>query len=125
MYGQRKQGLEECKQVFEGAVACSGRGASEEELAAVVARVDAAEAAGDIGPWEQDDVPSAIIPPGREPARGEIASRRDFKALGGTELTLGNGMKVLPLGIPLAVACCAGSLHATLLAGFNAMPVEI
>ena len=59
----------------------------------MVRRVDAAEAAGEIGPWEQDDVPSSIIPAGCEPARGEIASRREFKALGGTELTLGNGMK--------------------------------
>ena len=74
------------------------RGASEEELAAVVRAVDEAEARGDIGPWAEGDVPTSIIPPGSEPPPGEIAERRELPALGATLLTLGNGMKVWGAG---------------------------
>lgn len=41
-----------------------------EELAAAVRRVDAAEAAGAVGPWESPDVPEKLVE--SEPAPGEV-----------------------------------------------------
>lgn len=60
----------------------------------MVRRVDRAEAQGEIGPWEQIDAETAIIPVGKEPLPGQIVARRQWPAIGATELTLSNGMKV-------------------------------
>ncbi|BDA41495.1 probable zinc protease PqqL [Coccomyxa sp. Obi] len=68
---------------------------SEEDLAEVVQRVDQAEVNGEIGPPDtQADVPTSIIPAGKEPQPGEIVERHHFPKLGATELVLSNGMKV-------------------------------
>ncbi len=68
---------------------------TEEQLAEVVARVDKAEAEGHITPWEEADVPSALLE--EEPEPGSIVSEKEIPILGGTELTLSNGMKVMLL----------------------------
>ncbi|CAL5222596.1 g4987 [Coccomyxa viridis] len=70
------------------------RGVSEEELAAVVARVDAAEREGTLERWAQEDAPTAVIPEGQEPQPGTIEGRRHWPELDATVLQLGNGMKV-------------------------------
>ena len=72
------------------------RGASEEELAAVVARVDAAERAGTLDRWAQEDAPTTVMSPGQEPTLGTIESRRHWPELDITMLELRNGMKVRP-----------------------------
>ena len=69
------------------------RGVSEEELEAVVARVDAAGRAGTLERWAQEDAPTAVMPPGQEPAPGTIEGRRHWPELDVTMLELGNGMK--------------------------------
>ncbi len=49
---------------------------TEEDLAEVVQRVDQAEAKGEIGaPEMQADVPTSIIPAGKEPQPGDIVQR--------------------------------------------------
>jgi hypothetical protein len=73
------------------------REVTEQELAEVVLRVDRAEACGEIGPWEQSDAHTSVIPAGKEPQPGEIIARREWPDIGATELILGNGMKVLCL----------------------------
>ena len=70
------------------------RGVSEEELAAVVARVDAAEREGTLERWAQEDAPTAVIPEGHEPQPGAIEARRHWPELDATMLLLSNGMKV-------------------------------
>ena len=70
------------------------RGVSEEELAAVVARVDQAEAEGCLERWCQEDAPTAVIPPGEEPEPGTIEGRKHWPELDATMMQLGNGMKV-------------------------------
>ena len=65
---------------------------SEELLAEVIARVDQAEAEGSITPWEEGDVPASLLED--EPEPGKILSEKEVPVLGGTELTLSNGMKV-------------------------------
>ena len=70
------------------------RGVSEEELAAVMARVDAAEREGRLERWAQEDAPTAVIPEGQEPQPGTIETRRHWPEMNATMLTLGNGMKV-------------------------------
>ena len=67
---------------------------SAEELAAVVARVDAAERYGNLEPWAQEDAQTEIIPQGQEPQPGPIDGRTHFPELDVTMLQLGNGMKV-------------------------------
>ena len=76
------------------------RGVSEEELAAVVARVDAAEREGALERWAQEDAPTAVIPEGQEPLPGTIEARQHWPELDATMLQLGNGMKV---GVPPSV----------------------
>lgn len=68
---------------------------SEELLAEVIARVDQAEAEGSITPWEEGDVPASLLED--EPEPGKILSEKEVPVLGGTELTLSNGMKVFPV----------------------------
>ena len=49
---------------------------TEEDLADVVARVDRAEANGEIkAPDMLADAPTSVIPPGKEPQAGEIVHR--------------------------------------------------
>ena len=83
---------------------------SEKELSEVVARVAAQEAAGEIEPWRQQDTPACLLP--ELPTPGSIVSRRALPALGATELTLSNGMRVCPLQIP-----SSAEFEATPLAG--------
>jgi hypothetical protein len=58
----------------------------------VVQRVDAAEAAGSIGPWDDELPPDKLLED--EPSPGDIVETRELEDLGATELTLGNGMRV-------------------------------
>ena len=91
------------------AVSLPCRGVSEEELAAVVERVDAAERAGALERWAQEDAPTAVMPPGQEPAPGTIDSRRHWPELDITMLELGNGMKVRPRALHMLSGFLRGS----------------
>lgn len=66
----------------------------EAALAATMAEVDAAEAAGAVGPWPYDDAPARLLE--EPPPAGTITSRTDLPDLGATELVLSNGMKARP-----------------------------
>ena len=72
---------------------CCGGCSWEDEaaLAALVAEVDATEAAGSVGPWPFEDAPASLLE--ELPMRGAVASRTDLPELGATELVLSNGMK--------------------------------
>ena len=65
---------------------------SEKELTEVVERVAKKEAAGEIEPWSQEEVPTCLLP--EMPTPGSIVSRRALPELGATELILSNGMRV-------------------------------
>ena len=86
-------------------MACSWE--NEAALAAAVAEVDAAEAAGAVGPWPYDDAPARLLE--EPPPAGTITSRTDLPDLGATELVLSNGMKARLL----ALSPLTGSLHFT------------
>jgi hypothetical protein len=58
----------------------------------VIASVDAAEASGSISEWSHVDLPEALLQ--SEPQRGGIVSEVALEALGATELTLSNSMRV-------------------------------
>ena len=66
----------------------------ESDLKAVVERVNAAEAHGDIAAGEEAETPTAVIPSECLPSPGEIAARREWAEFKATELTLHNGMRV-------------------------------
>jgi len=54
---------------------------TEEDLAAVVARVDRAEANGEVAaPDTQTDCPTSVIPAGKEPQPGSIVSRCEVQS---------------------------------------------
>lgn len=65
---------------------------TEEQLAEIVAKVDKAEADGQIAPYEAADVPTTLMED--EPEPGTIVSEQEVPELGGIDLTLSNGMKV-------------------------------
>lgn len=64
------------------------------DLAAAVARVDAAESARLIGPWESGDVPDRLVAETEEPEVGEVLSRKAWPGIGAAEIVLANGMRV-------------------------------
>ena len=55
--------------------------------------VDAAEAAGDIEPWQKESQAETLLQ--EEPPRGAIVSEQKVEAFDGTELELSNGMRVV------------------------------
>ena len=61
-----------------------------------MAQVDAAERAGALERWLQEDAPTSVMAPAQEPAPGTIEGRRHWPELDVTMLELGNGMKVGP-----------------------------
>ncbi|KAK9820030.1 hypothetical protein WJX72_005269 [[Myrmecia] bisecta] len=68
------------------------RSVSVDELKAVMAKVDAMEARGEIGPWQEDDVPTSILEHIPEP--GQVVEERVWPEIGSKEILLANGMKV-------------------------------
>lgn len=67
-----------------GMFRCYCRVVTEEDLAAVVAQVDRAEANGGIAvPDTLTDCPTSVIPAGKEPQPGSIVSRCEIKVLTG------------------------------------------
>lgn len=58
----------------------------------VLARVDAAEAAGTVEPWTDEVPPEKLLD--TEPEPGTVAVDESFPNLGGRELRLSNGMRV-------------------------------
>ncbi|GIL48315.1 hypothetical protein Vafri_4598 [Volvox africanus] len=98
-----REAVERCAQRYRPRDSCvvkvmdHYRSCTEDQLKKVFERVAAAEAAGDIGPWEEPPAPESLMAEVPEPLAPEtaIVKERYFPApLDVTELTLSNGMRV-------------------------------
>ncbi|GIL74679.1 hypothetical protein Vretimale_2315 [Volvox reticuliferus] len=98
-----REAVERCAQRYRPRDSCvvkvmdHYRSCTEDQLRKVLERVAVAEAAGDIGPWEEPPAPESLMAELPEPLAPEtaIVKERYFPApLDVTELTLSNGMRV-------------------------------
>jgi len=66
--------------------------ATEKDLRAVVAKVQALESQGDIAPWDEEHIPDSIVD--KVPIPGSVVESTDFPEFGARELILSNGMRI-------------------------------
>lgn len=63
-----------------------------EDLKAVVYKIQSLEEAGEILPWDEEQIPEEIVE--NIPLPGYVVSQTDFPEFGATELILSNGMRI-------------------------------